>query len=196
MMTREQQEVVLFLGLLLTFVFFLTSESFSPPFQCPTSNPLPPSAEISSNEEVWVEVEGPVRNRGIYPLQKGKSALEAVEKAGGISGGLSLSPEFAAIKIEKSGLLKVAWKGEDKGQAALHSLDPPKLKVLSIPININTARAEELDILPGVGPKMARAIVDFRESHGKFSTLEDLQKVKGFGPRKFAAIRPHITLTD
>jgi competence protein ComEA len=43
---------------------------------------------------------------------------------------------------------------------------------------------------------MAQAIVDFREAHGKFSTLEDLQKIKGFGPRKFAAIRPHITLTD
>ena len=70
------------------------------------------------------------------------------------------------------------------------------MKVLSIPININTAKAEELDILPGVGPKMAQAIVDFREAHGKFSTLEDLQKVKGLGPRKFAAIRPHVTLTD
>jgi competence protein ComEA len=75
-------------------------------------------------------------------------------------------------------------------------LDPPKMKVLSIPININTAKVEELDILPGVGPKMAQAIIDFREAHGKFSALEDLQKVKGFGPKKFAAIRPHITLAD
>ena len=58
------------------------------------------------------------------------------------------------------------------------------------------AKMEELDILPGVGPKMAQAIIDFREAHGKFSTLEDLQKVKGFGPKKFAAIRPHITLAD
>jgi competence protein ComEA len=143
-----------------------------------------------------VEVDGPVRNRGIYPLEKGKSFSEAVAKAGGTSGGFSLSPESAAVKIEKSGLLKVPWEGENKGGVTFHSLDPHKMKVLSVPININTAKAEELDILPGVGPKMAQAIVDFREAHGKFSTLEDLQKVKGLGPRKFAAIRPHLTLTD
>ena len=196
MMTRDQQGVVLFLGLLLTLIFVLPPRPFSSPSAGPARDPILPSAGPSSSEEVWVEVDGPVRNRGIYPLEKGKSFREAVAKAGGTSGGFSLSPESAAAKIEKSGLLKVPWEGENKGGATFHSLDPSKMKVLSIPININTAKVEELDILPGVGPKMAQAIVDFREAHGKFSTLEDLQKVKGLGPRKFAAIRPHLTLTD
>jgi len=195
-MTREQQGVVLFLGLLLTLVFILSSGSFLSPSPAPVRSLILPSAESSPNEAVWVEVDGPVRNRGIYSIEKGKSVFDALEKAGGTSGSCSLSPESTAVKIEKSGLLRVAWEGEDKARAAFHSLDPPKMKVLSIPINVNTAKAEELDILPGVGPKMAQAIVDFREAHGKFSTLEDLQKIKGFGPRKFAAIRPHITLTD
>lgn len=196
MMTRDQQGVVLFLGLLLTLIFVLPPRPFSSPSAGPARDPILPSAGPSPSEEVWVEVDGPVRNRGIYPLEKGKSFSEAVAKAGGTSGGFSLSPESAAVKIEKSGLLKVPWEGENRGGATFHSLDPSKMKVLSIPININTAKVEELDILPGVGPKMAQAIVDFREAHGKFSTLEDLQKVKGLGPRKFAAIRPHLTLTD
>jgi competence protein ComEA len=196
MMTRDQQGVVLFLGLLLTLIFVLTPRSFSPPSAGPAGDLILPSAGPSSSEEVWVEVDGPVRNRGIYPLEKGKSVREAVEKAGGTSGSFSLSPESGAVKIEKSGLLRVSPEGENKGGATFHPLDPPKMKVLSIPININTAKVEELDILPGVGPKMAQAIIAFREAHGKFSTLEDLQKVKGFGPKKFAAIRPHITLAD
>ena len=195
-MTRDQQGVVLFLGLLLTLIFVLTPRSFSPPSAGPAGDLILPSAGPSSSEEVWVEVDGPVRNRGIYPLEKGKSVREAVEKAGGTSGSFSLSSEAGAVKIEKSGLLRVSPEGENKGGATFHSLDPPKMKVLSIPININTAKVEELDILPGVGPKMAQAIIDFREAHGKFSALEDLQKVKGFGPKKFAAIRPHITLAD
>ncbi len=143
-----------------------------------------------------MEVDGPVRSRGIYPLEKGKSVFEAVEKAGGTVDRVSLSPDSAAVRIEKSGLLRVAREGENKGRASLQPLDPSRMKVLAIPVNINTANAEELDILPGVGPKMAQAIVDFREAHGKFSALEDLQKIKGLGPRKFAAIRPHITLQD
>ena len=195
-MTRDQQGVVLFLGLLLTLIFVLPPRPFSPPSAGPARDSILPSAGHSSIEEVWVEVDGPVRNRGIYPLEKGKSVREAVEKAGGTSGSFSLSPESGAVKIEKSGLLRVPGEGENKGGATFHPLNPPKMKVLSIPININTAKVEELDILPGVGPKMAQAIVDFREAHGKFSALEDLQKVKGFGPKKFAAIRPHITLAD
>jgi len=143
-----------------------------------------------------VEVEGAVRNRGIYPLGKGGSVGEAVAKAGGTSGGFSLAPEAAAVKIERSGLLTVPEDGENRGGAGFRSLDPQKMKVLSIPININTAKVEELDVLPGVGPKMAQAIVAYREAHGKFSALEDLQKVKGLGPMKFAAIRPHLTLAD
>jgi len=105
-----------------------------------------------------------------------------------------LTADSAAVKVTQSGLLRVAGEGE--GRVSLHPFDPLKKKVLSIPVNINTANAEELDILPGVGPKMAQAIVEFRKANGKFSALEDLQKVKGLGPKKFAAIRPHITLTD
>jgi competence protein ComEA len=143
-----------------------------------------------------VEVDGPVRNRGIYPLAKGRSVLEAVEKAGGTTDPVSLTPDSAEARIAKSGLLRVSGEGNDKGRASLHPFDPPKMRVLAVPVNVNTAKVEELDILPGLGPKMAQAIVDFRETHGKFSTVEDLQKVKGLGPKKLAAIRPHITLTD
>ena len=195
-MTREQQGVVLFLGLLLTLVSLATSDLFPPSFEGPARNLIPFSLKSSPNEEIWVEVTGSVRNRGIYTLEKGKSVLEAVGKAGGTSDTLSLSPESAAGKIESSGLLKVSRQDDDNGRASFHAFDPQKMKILSIPVNVNTAKVEELDILPGVGPKMAQAIVDFREAHGKFGTLEDLQKVKGLGPKKFAAIRPHITLTD
>lgn len=196
MMTREQQGVVLFLGLILTVYFILTPVSFSPPSSGSAGSPGSPSADSSSNQGVWVEVDGPVRNRGIYLLERGKRVLDALEKAGGTGRNFSLSEMSAAIKIERSGTLKLVEVNGEKGKADLHPLDPSKMKVLSIPININTAGAEELEILPGVGPRMAQAIIDFREAHGKFSSLEDLQKVKGIGPRKFAAIRPHITLTD
>jgi competence protein ComEA len=194
-MTRDQQGVVLALGLFLILAFLLTSAPFPSP-SGHTRDSTPPAPAPTAGGEVWVEVDGGVRNPGIYPLDKGKTFRDAVEKAGGAAGNAGISPESSAAPITKSGLLKVGGGGQGTGPISLQSFDPPKIRVLAIPININTAKAEELDILPGVGPKMAQAIVAFREAHGRFSTLEDLQKVRGLGPKKIAALRPHITLAD
>jgi competence protein ComEA len=193
-MNREQQGVVLFLSLLLTVLFLLIARPFPPSPAVSARERVLPPAGLPAEEAIWVEVDGAVRNRGIYSFEKGKSAAAAVERAGGASGNLGLHPGAGEMKIEKSGLLRVG--GEEPGRPRLAPFEPAKMKVLSIPVNLNTAGVEELDILPGVGPKTAQAIIDFREAHGRFSSLEDLQKVKGLGPKKLAAIRPHVTLAD
>ena len=59
------------------------------------------------------------------------------------------------------------------------------IKTDSVCISINTGTAEELATLPGVGPKTALSIIEYRESFGMFQTLEDLMKVKGIGVKKF-----------
>ena len=62
------------------------------------------------------------------------------------------------------------------------------------PININTATAEALDLLPGIGPVLAKAIIDYRTEYGPFSTPEDLLNVDGIGPKILAKILPYITV--
>ncbi len=57
------------------------------------------------------------------------------------------------------------------------------------PININTATPELLEQLPGVGPKTAQRIVEYREAHGRFSSVDELMNVKGIGPKKLEQIR-------
>jgi competence protein ComEA len=126
-------------------------------------------------------------------IEPGMTLLEALERAGGVKGKLSLSPEALSTKIDKSSRLQVIPDGEGKGKVSLEPLAPPKLKVLSIPIPINTASVEELDTLPGIGPKTAQAIFEYRETHGKFTSAEDLLQVPGIGPKKLAALKPHIT---
>jgi competence protein ComEA len=119
---------------------------------------------------------------------------EVLERAGGVPGKLSLSPEDLSRKVEKGSRLSIQPEGEGKGKVVVEPLAPPKLKVLSVPIPLNTATAEELDILPGIGPKTAQAIVEFREKNGKFGSPDDLLQVPGIGPKKLAALRPHITI--
>lgn len=59
-------------------------------------------------------------------------------------------------------------------------------------ININTATAEELDKLDGVGEKIAQRIIQYREQHGAFEVIEDIMKVSGIGEKKFAAMKDDI----
>ncbi len=61
-------------------------------------------------------------------------------------------------------------------------------------ININTASLDELTEIPRVGPKSAQRIIDYRKKHGPFKSIEDIKKVKGFGPKTFAKIKYMITV--
>ena len=60
-------------------------------------------------------------------------------------------------------------------------------------VNINTAGVDELDSLPGIGPVLAQAILDYRAEHGDFQTLDELLEVRGIGSAKLDAMRDEIT---
>jgi competence protein ComEA len=62
------------------------------------------------------------------------------------------------------------------------------------PLNLNTASATQLDSLPGIGPAKAAAILQYRQEHGPFSSVEDLGKVPGFGPGAMARLQQRLTV--
>jgi competence protein ComEA len=65
----------------------------------------------------------------------------------------------------------------------------------SSPVNINTATAAQLEELPGIGPRTAGRIVEYRQKNGGFKKLEDLMNVQGVGEKSFLRIKALITLT-
>lgn len=64
------------------------------------------------------------------------------------------------------------------------------------PINLNKATLDELIALPGVGPALGERIIDYRDSQGSFKAIEDIQKVKGFGQKKFEQLKDTITVEE
>ncbi|MBI3939412.1 MAG: helix-hairpin-helix domain-containing protein [Acidobacteria bacterium] len=74
---------------------------------------------------------------------------------------------------------------------ALHAAEGP---ATADKVNINTADAEQLATLPGVGPATAKRIVEFRAQSGPFKRLEDLMAVKGIGEKKFLKLKDRLTL--
>ena len=63
-------------------------------------------------------------------------------------------------------------------------------------VNVNTATAEELETLTGIGPALAQAIIDYRAGHGAFRSADDLLLVKGIGEAKLEGFRAEITLEE
>jgi competence protein ComEA len=95
------------------------------------------------------------------------------------------SPKAKASKsttaTESSGSKTVSPTGSSSGKLA-----PGQT------VNINTATAEQLDVLPGIGPTKAQAIIDYRNEHGRFTSIEDIQNVKGIKEGEFSKIKDHI----
>jgi competence ComEA-like helix-hairpin-helix protein len=86
-----------------------------------------------------------------------------------------------------------------RGARALHSEMRPRADAgaahaAPTPVDINTASAPELIALPGIGPSMAGRILAYRAAHGKFTHVEDLDRVKGIGPATVRRLRPFIRI--
>ena len=62
-------------------------------------------------------------------------------------------------------------------------------------VNVNTASAEQLQLLPRIGPAVAQRILDYRKENGKFSSLDDLMLVRGIGEATFAQLKPYVSLS-
>ena len=92
-----------------------------------------------------------------------------------------------AVFLGKPDLIAVPNEEHSQSQTT-ETLAPSTPELL----NINTASAEELETLPNIGARMAQRIVDYREQHGKFASVEALQNVKGIGAKALEKLRPFV----
>lgn|SRR5690348_3001096 len=65
----------------------------------------------------------------------------------------------------------------------------------SAPVNLNTATEAQLETLPGIGPKVAQRIIEFRQKNGSFKKAEDLMNVRGIGEKNFLKLKPLVTVS-
>ena len=151
----------------------------------PTLNPATPTPAT-----INVYVSGAVNRPEVYTLPLGSLVKDAVAKAGGASAEADLDHINLALRLTDQMQVYVPRQGE--------AVATPKAAsgaaTLSAPININTATAEELDRLPGIGPSIAQAIIDYRTQNGPFKTIEGINEVKGIGDALFAKIKGSITV--
>ena len=102
---------------------------------------------------------------------------------------------FAALVL-LSALSCVIWLNRQPRTASVAPVHSVSVEALerAATININEASAAELEELPGIGPVLAAAIVEYRETHGPFGSVEELTQVYGIGEGKLAQMRPYLRL--
>ncbi|TFI21751.1 ComEA family DNA-binding protein [Streptomyces sp. 4R-3d] len=155
--------------------------------------PLPgaaPSAPASASKRVVVDVSGKVRSPGVRRLPAGSRVTDALRAAGGVEPGADLTGLNRA-RVLMDGEQVVVGGPQPPGQAAA-APGTGAAGPEGAPVSLSTATVEQLDTLPGVGPVLARHIIDYRTQHGGFSSVGQLREVNGIGERRFADIEPRV----
>lgn len=177
---------VALVGVVLGALWWLTRQA-PPPVEAtlPLVQVTAPDTTTTTTGPVVVHVAGAVVAPGVHQLPAGSRVIDAVEASGG------LTPDADA------GAVNLAAAVVDGSQVYVPRVgEVPPVVVTSSgaaddagPVDLNSADAALLETLPGIGPATAAAIIDHRERHGPFTTVDGLLEVRGIGEAKLAGLR-------
>jgi competence protein ComEA len=143
---------------------------------------------------VTVHVAGAVRRPGVYRLAAGARVDDALRRAGGPRRHADLTVVNLAAKLEDGRQVLVPQRGVAAAAAPATASPGASAAAPTQPVNLNTATLEQLDTLDGVGPGIAKRIVDYRRQHGGFNRVEELGEVPGIGAKRLATLTPLVTV--
>ena len=136
--------------------------------------------------EIFIDVTGAVNNPGVYTLAANSRVIDAIKAAGDSAPGADLSTVNLARVLSDGEQIYVDATIVNSAGVRISKI------TRSGPININRATLAQFDSLDGIGPVIAKRIIEYRKVNGPFATVEDLQKVSGIGVAKFANIKSKV----
>jgi competence protein ComEA len=150
---------------------------------------------------VLVHVAGAVKKPGMVQVPRRSRVMDAIKAAGGALEEADLNALNLAESVIDGMKIVVPGPGVAAPMALLSTPrggSPSRPKKASLPmpnsVSLNSANASELIALPGVGPAIADRIIEYRRQNGGFRSIEELDAVKGIGPKKLQQIRPYVRL--
>ncbi|MQA85946.1 MAG: ComEA family DNA-binding protein [Streptosporangiales bacterium] len=180
---------------LVAAMFFWRSRPAAVPAP-PTPTPAQVSLAASATPTpaaVVVHVDGKVHEPGVYTLPAGSRVVDAVRAAGGARRGADTGSLNLARRLVDGEQILVGVLAPAPSAAPSAAVSGPEAAGDSAPqLDLNTATIEQLEELPGIGPVLAERIVDYRDEHGGFRSVDQLQDVSGIGPKRFADIKDKV----
>ncbi len=147
-----------------------------------------------------VSVAGEVRRPGLVRLPAGARVADAVRAAGGPTTGAAIgllnlaAPLTDGSQVVVAGASSAVLQPDPGAGSAAAGVAGTSAGGLSGPVDLNTATLADLDTLPGVGPVTAQKILDWRQQHGRFGTVDELREIPGIGEARFAQLAPRVTV--
>ena len=162
---------------------FLALSQFSEHLFPVVAEPVPVVEEVLP-DKAFIYVTGAVHKPGLYALAGEQTVGEAVETAGGMAAYADTAAVNLAARAADGMHVHIPydWNGV------------PPAPLAAGKVSLNQADAEKLMTLPGIGPSMADNIIAYRREHGAFTSIDELQKVKGIGPAKFQKLKDQVGL--
>ncbi|MGW5737039.1 helix-hairpin-helix domain-containing protein [Streptomyces sp. NPDC055261] len=167
----------------------------------PSPGVPPPQEGASGGGRVVVDVSGKVRSPGILRMPAGSRVADALKAAGGVRPGADTDGlNRARLLVDGEQVVVGApatAPAAPTGPSASRAPAAPGAGAASgstgtapaAPVALNTATAEQLDELPGVGPVLAQHIIDYRTEHGGFRSVDELREVNGIGDKRYADLQ-------
>jgi competence protein ComEA len=155
-----------------------------------------PTGSSTRAPTIVVHVLGAVRRPGLVRLPEESRVQDAIDAAGGLTNG-ARPGELNLAQVVADGQQVVIGTarrpaGEVRDQGGPPQPDSTQPGSPAAALDLNRATSAQLEHLPGIGPVTAAAIVAWREQHGRFSRIEELQEVDGIGPKTYARIAPLV----
>jgi competence protein ComEA len=166
--------------------------------EVPSPSVSPAALPSGATAEVVVHVVGEVREPGVQRLPAGARVSDAVAAAGGATRRADVGAVNLARPLVDGEQVRVPAPGEAPPATGAPAAGVPggagaAAAPGTAPVSLNTGDLAALDTLPGVGPVLAQRIVDWRTTHGQFTSVDELTEVSGIGETMLARLRPLVT---
>ncbi|MFE6162005.1 helix-hairpin-helix domain-containing protein [Streptomyces sp. NPDC056486] len=143
----------------------------------------------ASGGGIVVDVSGKVRSPGILRLPAGSRVADALKAAGGVRPGADTDGLNRARLLIDGEQVAVGAPAAAPAVPGAEAGAGPTGATPAAQVGLNTATAEQLDELPGVGPVLAEHIIDYRTEHGGFRSVDELREVNGIGDKRYADLQ-------
>ncbi|WP_096201332.1 helix-hairpin-helix domain-containing protein [Bacillus sp. FJAT-45350] len=151
-------------------------------------------AIMEVEQTIMVDLKGAVIRPGVYHLHKGSRVIDVINLGGGLLEEADETRVNLAQLLQDEMMIFIPREGEGALEGMVIDMNAGSAGSNGGKIRINHASATELEQLPGIGPARAETIIEYRETNGPFSQVEDLVNVSGIGPKSLEKLKEHITV--
>lgn len=143
----------------------------------------------NSTKKMYIDIKGEVNNPGVYKMKSGSRVTDLIKEAGGFKKDADQSAVNLAKQLIDQDMIIVYKVGQAPKNNLMDSSPKDEEKV-----NINKADSEELQKLDRVGEKMSQKIIDYRNQHNGFHSIDEIKQISGFGEKTFERLKDSLTI--